>query len=289
MNPWQIRNLGYRVHQRWLVDHANFDISPGITALIGPNGAGKSTLMRLMSGILPRHSGTVEAPRDLTMARKKIGYVPQFPGIFHTLTVRQFLYRTRLWDPILHSDSSSSDKSLQDEIEHIIEYLDLSSLANKLGGQLGQTERRQVALATMWIRRVSLMLFDEPTAGLDPRERLTFWQQLSRFRQLPESPSHIMVSTHLLTEVESYTDAILLLEKGHITFSGQVPEFLALAQGHSFASNHDVDVYSIDSGRKQGKLRWILAEVPPSGAEPRSPDMLDAYLWFTRSPGGQLS
>lgn len=241
---WRIEDLGYRIANRWIFRGVSFGISAGVTALIGPNGAGKSTLLRLLAGIYTptagriRHEGVESAGRT--------GYVPQFPGIYPQLTVQEYLERTLLW-----AMPQPSAAIRREQISAAIRHFRLPP--DRLGRYLGQTERRQVALAELWLRQVGLALVDEPTAGLDPEERLVFWQQLSQWQRLTTVTPAVLVTTHLLSEVEAYANQVIVLGNGRILYAGSLPDFLT-----------DMEVTGSSGGLAEA-YRRLLTQTNPQG------------------------
>lgn len=271
-----VQEMGCRIRQRWLIQNVSFDLMPGFTALVGPNGAGKSTLMRAIAGLMPLTAGTLTMT-DASTSRavaQQVGYIPQFPGSYDNLCAREYLLRTAWWDQPRPLDQISQS------VDDVLQRLGLDQVADHPGRFLHPSMRRRVALASVWLRHVQVVLLDEPTAGLDPHERLAFWQELYRLRKLPNSPSAYLISTHLLAEVQSYCDHVLLLAHGRMRTQSSVREFVRTAQGHAFyALEEDLAGSVIDTGRISREGYWVLA---PQGTEQltaRRPDIVDAYLW----------
>ncbi len=285
MNPeavLSVAGLGHRVSGgRWLLKACTFELFPGFTALVGPNGAGKSTLLRTLCGLLPRHEGEVlleGAPLNESGARR-LGYVPQFPGIYPRLTPREFLRRIALW-------AEPADRSgACDRIEETLVRFRLAEAADAPGNRLHFGQRRRLALASLWIRRVSIVLLDEPTAGLDAEERLAFWRELHELSRSPNSPSSYLVTTHLLPEVESYCSHLVFLDGGRVRLAGEISALRAVAADKSFwaPGGEAARRRAIDTGRLRGGLHAVLyGGAPPPTWERRPTDLLDGYLWTVR-------
>ncbi len=271
----RVEDLAYQQGRLWLIKGITFDLAPGFTALIGPNGAGKSTLMRTIAGLLHAARGRLflGTTRDTRLIARRIGYIPQFPGAYDNLSPLEFLVRTAWWD-------QSGGRHLFQRAEAVLERLGLLDVKQQPGRLLHPSERRRLALASVWMRRVRVVLLDEPTAGLDPEQRLAFWQELYLLDSLPESPESYLITTHLLSEVESYCDAVLLLDRGRVRYDGSVRDFIATAHGHAFvAPGRFPAVPHIDTGRFSDTGVWVLAAAPGEGLIPRTPDLTDAYLW----------
>ncbi len=285
MNPdavLSVAGLGHRVAGgRWLLRDCSFDLYPGFTALVGPNGAGKSTLLRTLCGLLPKNEGEVlleGAPLDGGAARR-VGYVPQFPGVYPRLTPRQFLRRIALWEDRVDHQGSI------ERVDETLERFRLSEAADAPCRSLHFGQRRRLALASLWIRDVSVVLLDEPTAGLDAGERLAFWRELYELSRSPHSPSSYLVTTHLLPEVESYCAHLVFLEQGRVRLSGAIASLReAAAQKTFWAPGEEASGRrAIDTSRVRGALHAVLygGARPPSW-ERRASDLLDGYLWTVR-------
>lgn len=279
----RVQQLGHRAGARWLIRNAAFDLHEGFTALVGPNGAGKSTLLRTMAGLLSVDQGRLLGDS----AANAVGYVPQFPGIYLRLTPTQYLVRTAWWDARAHRAPWPERRARE-----VLERLNLTSVADRPGHTLTLGERRRLALASLWMRQVPVILLDEPTAGLDPDERLAFWQELYQLRQLPASPEAYLVTTHLLDEVERYCDEVILLDRGQVRGQFAVSSFQQKAQGHAFfAPQMARHSPYIDTGRLSDEGFWVVAEKPSASLVARPPDVVDAYLWMLhqirRKAGGK--
>lgn len=270
-----VQSLGYRTAQRWLLKDVSFALGPGFTAMVGPNGAGKSTLMRTISGLLPAMGGSLTVENSESGdATRKIGYIPQFPGTYDNLTPRQFLLRTGWWD----NPRQLSD--LQLKVDGVLDRMDLNSVASTPGRALHVSVRRRVALASVWMRNVAVVLLDEPTAGLDPEERLAFWQELYRLRHLADGPRAYLITTHLLAEVDRYCESMVLLDHGRTRYSGPVSGFIDSARGHAFLAPELPSGFAgVETGRFSRQGHWIVAAAAAESWYPRQPDIVDAYLW----------
>lgn len=271
----RVEQLGYHAGRRWLIKDVNFDLTSGFTALTGPNGAGKSTLLRTIASVFAPQRGRVSMPQVSGQeVARQIGYIPQFPGAYEHMTPYQFLLRTAWWD------QPRNWGLLRGRANQVLEKLNLTSLRDRPGRELPMADRRRVALASVWMRNVRVVLLDEPTAGLDPQERLAFWQELYRLHRMPDTPEAYLITTHLLSEVTQYCDAILILDRGHVRHHGPVHHFIRTATGHTFiAPESDHSSTYIDTGRSSDEGAWVVAAKGTDTLTAREPDLLDAYLW----------
>ncbi len=270
----QVEHLGYRLGREWLIKDVTLDVSPGFTALTGPNGAGKTTLMRAMAGVILPTRGNIRIVGRSGPGFNPLGYIPQFPGAYENLTGSELLLRTAWWD------SPSEIRRRQDQARAVMEAMAIGHLRNRLGRHLSPSEKRRLALAGVWMRRVQVVLWDEPTAGLDPEQRLNFWQDLYELARLDDAPPMFLISTHLLSEVERYCDNLIIMNRGRMRHQGPVKDLIATARGHSyFVDSRDRLLTVLDTGRMDERGYWVLAEADRSDLRQRVPDLLDAYLW----------
>lgn len=192
------------------LDCLNFSIGPGLYGLLGPNGAGKSTLINIITGSLNPTKGFVrwngKTISDFnTDFRRQLGYMPQQQTLYDTFTGYRFL-------AYLCALKELPQKKIPDEVARVAECVNLSGeLSKKLSAYSGGMKQRLLAAAAI-IGNPSLLIFDEPTAGLDPKERV-------RFRQMVKSLSSsrvILVATHVVSDIEHVADGVLILKKGNL-------------------------------------------------------------------------
>jgi len=200
--------LGRRFGNRVAVDDLSLEIARGeIVALLGPNGAGKTTTLRLLSGLIAPSSGTIRIdghPLDARRAagmRSRVGFLPEAPGLWERLTVRQNLVTyARLYG--LRSPSSAVDASLA--------LFDLRDRAGDSCVQLSKGLKQRVALARTLLHDPEVVLLDEPTSGLDPESAREVRRLVVRLR---DERRAVLISTHNLDEVERVADRVAVLEK----------------------------------------------------------------------------
>lgn len=270
------RRLSYRPDRRSLltVNELSLSLQPGFTALIGPNGAGKSTLLRLLSGLYRPLRGTVGTTNGGTA---QIAYVPQFPGIYQRSSPRQYLIRIALWEGL--SAAASSER-----VETVLGQMGLDEAADWSAARLDPSQRRRLALASVWLQNAQVVLLDEPTANLDPGQRLKFWQDLAAWSQQPESPQAYLVTTHHLGEVNAYCERVIVMHRGRVHFHGPVGDLTAIAQGRTFWSDRPPgsppEPALIERTWNDSAGYAILSERTPipSSWQPRPPSLWDGYV-----------
>lgn len=269
-----------------ILHEVTMDLRAGLTGLIGPNGAGKTTFLRTLAGILPPVEGHVEveevALQDRPGAvRRRVGYLPQFPGIYRRLTVREHLLRQQSWVTGRAAD--------EDDVAGALRRVGLLSRADWVASRLSASERRWLALAMLWARRVPVLLLDEPTAGLDVEERLAFWDLLATLQHDAERPLAILVTTHLLDEVSRFCSDVMMLVEGRMVYQGAVSGLAARADGRTWLVPRGVAVPdAVDVGVEiERDLRLVVSvgeqpETQGGGLLPRPPRLLDGYLVVER-------
>ncbi len=206
----ELINLTKRYGNFTALDHVNITFTEGITGILGANGAGKSTMMNLLTDNIPRTEGQIlfdgtdilKLGRDF---RSVLGYMPQQQGYYEHLTAQTFLsYMADL--------KAIPKKQAREEIEKLLEITNLSDVRHKkLGGYSGGM-RQRVLLAQALLGDPKVVILDEPTAGLDPKERIrirNFISSLSRGRI-------ILLATHIVSDIESISDQILMMKHGHV-------------------------------------------------------------------------
>lgn len=273
--------LGKRYGKRrgWALRDCSFRVPTGrICALVGPNGAGKSTLLALAAGLLPATGGGVrvlgERPAD---ARERIAYVAQDKPLYGQLTIRDTLRTGRELNPG-RWDAEAAERIVTEG------RLDLGVRVRTLSG--GQ--RTRVALALALGKRPELMLLDEPMADLDPLARHQLMGTL-----MAEAAAHgttVVISSHILTELEGTCDYLLLLDDGHIRLGGETEDLLT---AHRLVTGpvRDLAPHTVVDSRTTG--RQLTALIRPDGpvahdwqtVEPSLEELLLAHL---RSPGAPV-
>jgi ABC-2 type transport system ATP-binding protein len=196
--------------KNWGLREFSLEIGPGVLGLLGPNGAGKSTLMRILATITKATAGTVtwngtdiaKSPNEL---RAVLGYLPQDFGVYPNLNAVEFL-------EYMAAIKGLDGKAAHKRIEELLQVVNIVEVRKRpLGGFSGGMKQR-VGIAQALLNDPQLLIVDEPTAGLDPEERV-------RFRNLPSDLSGdriVILSTHIVSDVEATANDIALIAKGHL-------------------------------------------------------------------------
>ena len=210
------------------VDGVSLDAGPGVLGLLGPNGAGKTSLLRMLATVLPPSSGEVRLldrdPRhaaDRREIRRRLGYLPQNLGYYPAFTVVEFIEYFALLKEV---PPARVPKAVATAVERV----DLGGKAKSRLRTLSGGMLRRVGIAQAIVNDPDLLLLDEPTAGLDPEQRVGFRALL---RSLGET-STVVVSTHLVEDVGAACSEVALMSAGKIVFRGTPDELTARGEGH---------------------------------------------------------
>jgi ABC-2 type transport system ATP-binding protein len=198
------------------VNRVNLTIPPGITSLVGPNGSGKSTLMNLMTGLLRPTQGVIRvlgvAPEQPERMFQFVGYCTQFDSFPRGMTGYQFVYSYLL----LHGKPHAEAESLTWKA---IERVKLSDSAHRKIAGYSKGMRQRIKLAQAVSHEPTVLILDEPLNGLDPLVRS---ETIALFRTLAEQGRHVIISSHILHEVDAISDHVILLSSGYVVAEGQI-------------------------------------------------------------------
>jgi ABC-2 type transport system ATP-binding protein len=198
-----VQNLNKHFGERHAVRDVSFDVARGeLLAIIGPNGAGKTTLLSILGGVLPPTSGTVSRdPRD-------VGWVPQQPAVYGKLTVAENLALFARLEGV--ADPAAV-------VDRMLEVTGLRDRARDELGTLSGGNRQRVNIAAGLLADPDVLLLDEPSSSLDPRQRERLWRFVGG---LAQSGTAVVFTTHNVAEAERYADRVLVLADGELLFTG---------------------------------------------------------------------
>jgi ABC-2 type transport system ATP-binding protein len=205
----EVENLTKKYRDRVAIDALNFRIEEGeIVGFLGPNGAGKSTTMKILTGFMPATAGKArvagfdifEKPLE---AKRKIGYLPETPPLYPELTVRGYLQFVAELKGV---------KNVKTEIERVASVTGLTSELGRLTGVLSKGYRQRVGIAQAMLGDPALLILDEPTEGLDPRQRKEVLDLIKSFA----GKHTVVLSTHILSEVKAICQKVLIIHRGKI-------------------------------------------------------------------------
>jgi ABC-2 type transport system ATP-binding protein len=221
-----VRELTKKYARTIAVDHVSFDVQKGqIVGFLGPNGAGKTTTMRMLTCFLPPTSGSatvagfdvLEQPLEV---KRRIGYLPETPPLYPEMETAEYLR-------FVGSLKGMSGSELSKRIDYVSQRCAVTDVKNKLLGKLSKGYRQRVGLAQAIIHNPDVLILDEPTAGLDPK-------QINETRDLIKSLAGdhtIILSTHILPEVEQTCEQVIIINKGKLVVTDSVQNLQARARG----------------------------------------------------------
>ena len=207
------------------VDQVSAVLGPGVYGLLGANGAGKTTLMRMLCGILEPTAGEVLFDRKNIAEmgagyRNVLGYLPQDFGYYPGNSAEEFLM-------YLSALKGIPRRIAKGRVEELLEVVDLSACASKKLKTFSGGMKQRIGIAQALLNKPEVMILDEPTAGLDPRERVRFRNLISDYGE----NKIVILSTHIVSDIEAIADEVLLMKKGSFVQQGTVSELVEKAQG----------------------------------------------------------
>ncbi len=280
-----IKNLGKLYKGKvWGLQGFTLTIEDGVLGLVGPNGAGKSTLMRILATITRPTEGAVswngtDIVRSPDTLRTVLGYLPQDFGVYPNLTAVEFL-------EYLAAAKGLEGKSARKRIDELLQLVNLTEVRNRpVGGYSGGMKQR-VGIAQALLNDPQLLIVDEPTAGLDPEERIRFRNLLSDL----SGDRIVILSTHIVSDVEATATHIALIRKGHLLLSAAPEALLARVEGKvwewmtpSDQLNKIKQQYLVSGTIRCSdgvQVRAVTEESPGGSAHRVAPRLEDAYLYL---------
>lgn len=284
-----IQNVGkHYARDFWALRNFSLQLGSGVLGLLGPNGAGKSTLMRILATITTPSEGEVfwntrdiaQHPDDL---RQVLGYLPQDFGVYPHLNAIEFL-------EYIAAIKGLDRHTARQRIQELLQLVNLVDAAKRpIGGYSGGM-RQRVGIAQALLNDPQLLIVDEPTAGLDPEERL-------RFRTLIADLSGnriVILSTHIVSDIESTATSIAIMNRGQLIIHAMSEQILQGVEGKVWiqvVSSQDLvalkDQYLISGTIRRSDgihVRMISEHAPAKTATPVPATLEDAYLYYVQKP-----
>ena len=278
-----IENISKRYgSSTWALRNFSLDLAPGVLGLLGPNGAGKTTLMSILATITRATEGKVtwngmDVAGHPDTLRAVLGYLPQDFGVYPNLNVVEFL---KYLAAVKGIDGPSSRR----RIDQLLDLVNLTDVRKRpLGGYSGGMKQR-VGIAQALLNDPQLLIVDEPTAGLDPEERVRFRNLLSEL----SGDRIVILSTHIVSDVEATATDIALISKGTLVAHASPEELLRQVEGKvwewtipstDLTAAKQKYLISSTTRRSDGVHARVLTGEPPSRALPVMPNLEDAYLY----------
>jgi len=267
---------------KWALREFSLKLRPGILGLLGPNGAGKTTLMSILATITRPTEGTIrwngtEVAKDPNSIRAVLGYLPQDFGVYPNLNAVEFL-------EYLAAVKGLDGTAARRRIDELLNVVNLSDVRKRpLGGYSGGMKQR-VGIAQALLNDPQLLIVDEPTAGLDPEERVRFRNLLSEL----SGERIVILSTHIVSDVEATATDIALISQGTVVAHASPEELLRMVEGQvwewvlpsaELPTARQRYLISNTMHRADGVHARVVAQLPPPQAAPVPPTLEDAYLY----------
>ncbi|MBI3173999.1 MAG: ABC transporter ATP-binding protein [Chloroflexi bacterium] len=275
-------------HGKRAIKNLSVELNNGMFGLLGPNGAGKTTLMKILVTLLEPTSGTVtydglRLGKNNQEIRRLIGYLPQEYGLYPSLTARELLN----YMATLHG--KSNDSNWRNRIDGVLEQVHLSDVTDQRVGGFSGGMRQRLGIAQALLNDPKLLIVDEPTAGLDPEERVRFRNLLGQL----SGDRVVILSTHIVDDISSSCDDMALLDEGSVCYRGRPSEFIEQVQGFVWSTTVapsqvpavEAEYRVISAVRRvDGVTLRVLAKPEAVTNLPNlhqtEPTLEDAYIWM---------
>ena len=285
----EIKNL-CKTYKKGVVkalDDFSVTLTPGVYGLLGPNGAGKSTLMNIITDNLNADSGEVlydgeEIKKLGKDYRTVLGYMPQQQGLYDDFTLNRFLWYMAALKALPKDDAEK-------RIEELLTMVELKNVRRKKLKTFSGGMLRRIGIAQTLLNNPEILVLDEPTAGLDPKERVRFRNIISSLGK----DRMVLLSTHIVSDIEYIADRILIMKNGELIQEGTEAEITEKVKDHVWkciVSEKEAEclgqrfiVSNMRSNGKNVELRVISEKQPMREAELLDGTLEDAYLYETQS------
>ncbi|HLG75164.1 MAG TPA: ABC transporter ATP-binding protein [Ktedonobacteraceae bacterium] len=266
------------------LNNLELTIPHGMFGLLGPNGAGKTTLMRTLAGILRPTSGTIRVGAyDATtesghqQTQQILGYLPQDASVYPDLNAREFL------DYVGILKGLRDRKERQRRVEELLEMVALTSVANRQLKTYSGGMKRRVGIAQALLNDPQFIIVDEPTAGLDPEERIRFRNLLSDLA----GNRTVLLSTHIVEDIAQTCQNLAMMKSGQIIFQGTINQMLEETRGKVWLvttpgpkpAGDCIVVSTVNMGTTM-QYRVVGELASQAEASPAAPGLEDSYVWF---------
>jgi ABC-2 type transport system ATP-binding protein len=258
----------------------DLELRPGVSGLLGPNGAGKTTMLRLLATVLSADEGRLDVfgadpstAEGRLQVRRRLGYLPQEPGFHRSFSAFDFV------DYVAILKEWADRKPRHDEVRRVLTLLGLEHVMHKRIRQLSGGMRRREGIAQALLGRPDLLVLDEPTAGLDPEQRLRFRELLGT----EASGATVLLATHQTDDVAALCGHVIVLLAGQVRFAGTPAGLAALADGRVWLGRDRDPRADLAWLTGEGRVRHI--GTPPAGADLVEPTVEDGYLVLAGDAG----
>jgi ABC-2 type transport system ATP-binding protein len=264
----------------------DLEIGSGMFGLVGPNGAGKTTLMRILAGLVHPTSGAVRVlgndvttPHGKLATKAVLGYLPQELGLYPNLTAHEFLDYIAILKGV--TDRSARRQQVTDALQQVR----LSDEADRQLKTYSGGMKRRVGIAQALLGDPQLLIVDEPTAGLDPEERVRLRNLLSDMAVRRT----VILSTHIVEDISQSCNDLAVIARGKVLFRGTPRDLIARARGHVWTINSAGErpnngLTIVSTLQLQDAVQYrVLGEPAGQAAMPVEPSLEDSYMWLMKN------
>lgn len=279
----EIKDLSKNFGKKQALKHVNLEIEQGMFGLLGPNGAGKTTLMKVLTTLTKKSSGEVTLcgipVEQCTEIRRIIGYLPQDFSMYGNMGAYEAL-------DYLAVLSGMGKTERAGKVPEMLEKVNLGDQHKTKVKAMSGGMKRRLGIAQAIIHDPKIIVVDEPTAGLDPEERVRFRNLLCEIAK----DRIVILSTHIVGDIEATCENIAVLNHGEILFRGTVSQLLEAVKGKVYTM--EVSAMELPMVKEQflvtgiltngstANVKMIAEELPMKGAKPAGPDVEDAYMYL---------
>ena len=282
------------------LDHFTASLEPGIYALLGPNGSGKSTLMNILTDNLKADAGEITYTSDdgvtedvLKMGvrfREKLGFMPQYPGLYPNFTVERFMWYMAALKGLPREKAKA-------DIPAILAAVELDDVPRRKIGALSGGMKQRLALAQAVLGDPEILILDEPTAGLDPKQRIAIRNYIAKIA----FDKIVLIATHVVPDIEFIAKDIILLKKGVIVDNAPPHQLTKKIEGkvwnvpceetevQRMQDTYRVTNISRDDEHGDVILRILAEEKPKDDAKAAAPTLEDYYLYVFGDAEGSIA
>lgn len=280
----KLEHITKKYGKKTALDSVDLELSKGVYGLLGPNGAGKTTLINIIVGLLEstqgciKYNGTDIHSRSIKYV-EKLGYLPQYPQFYKSFRADEFLvYMAKMKD--------IDKKKIPDLVSSLLEQVNLTADARRRIGQFSGGMRQRLGIAQAILNEPEILILDEPTAGLDPKERIRFRNIISRLSE----DRIVILATHIVSDVEYIAKEVILLKEGKIINTAPPENLIGQLEGKvwTLACPPDelddwMNSFNITNANVHNGgyiLRVVSDTKPDEKAENVTPNLEDVYLYY---------
>ena len=279
----QVEHLCKSYRKKEALKDVNFKLGQGVYGLLGENGAGKSTLMRILTTVdFPTGGSVLYGGKNISEVdedyRNLLGYMPQDYSVYPGFTATDFL---TYMGPL----KGIPDGKLKSKISEVLEIVNLSNAANKKVKTFSGGMKRRIGIAQAILNDPEILILDEPTVGLDPKERIRFSNILSNMAK----EKIILLSTHIVSDIEAIANQLIIIRKGEITETGNIDRLVEGVTGKVWEATVPQDMMNTVSAERavihikqtgrDVQVRFVGEPFPDIECKPVTPTLEDYYIY----------